>query len=87
MNAGSHVVANTQITKDVREKLRRVPDLDRALSRLSLDRGGPRDLTAIRNGLAEASLIASNGLGDAPKLLSSALQSLTGHDDLVGLLD
>jgi len=87
LNAISHVVENTQITKDVREKLRQVPDLDRALSRLSLDRGGPRDLTAIRNGLAEASLIASNGLGDAPKLLSSALQSLTGHDDLVGLLD
>jgi len=87
LNAVSHVVENTQITKDVREKLRQVPDLDRALSRLSLDRGGPRDLTAIRNGLAEASLIASNGLGDAPKLLSSALQSLTGHDDLVGLLD
>jgi DNA mismatch repair protein MutS len=87
LNAVSHVVENTQITEDVREKLRQVPDLDRALSRLSLDRGGPRDLTAIRNGLAEASLIASNGLGDAPKLLSSALQSLTGHDDLVGLLD
>jgi DNA mismatch repair protein MutS len=87
LNAVSHVVENTQITEDVREKLRQVPDLDRALSRLSLDRGGPRDLTAIRNGLAEASLIASNGLGDAPELLSSALQSLTGHDDLVGLLD
>ena len=87
LNAVSHVVENTQITEDVREKLRQVPDLDRALSRLSLDRGGPRDLTAIRNGLAEASLIASNGLGDAPKLLSSALQSLTGHDDLVELLD
>ena len=87
LNAVSHVVENTQITEDVREKLRQVPDLDRALARLSLDRGGPRDLTAIRNGLAEASLIASNGLGDAPKLLSSALQSLTGHDDLIELLD
>lgn len=87
LNAVSHVLENTQVTKDVREKLRQVPDLDRALARLSLDRGGPRDLTAIRNGLAEASLIASNGLGDAPKLLSSALQSLTGHDDLIELLD
>ncbi|MDB4197026.1 DNA mismatch repair protein MutS [Ascidiaceihabitans sp.] len=87
LNAVSHVLENTQITKDVREKLRQVPDLDRALARLSLDRGGPRDLTAIRNGLAEASLIASNGLGDAPKLLSSALQSLTGHDALIELLD
>ena len=87
LNAVSHVLENTRITEDVREKLRQVPDLDRALSRLSLDRGGPRDLTAIRNGLAEAGLITSNGLGDAPKLLSSALQSLTGHDDLIDLLD
>jgi DNA mismatch repair protein MutS len=87
LNAVSHVLENTRITEDVREKLRQVPDLDRALSRLSLDRGGPRDLTAIRNGLAEAVLITSNGLGDAPKLLSSALQSLTGHDDLIDLLD
>jgi DNA mismatch repair ATPase MutS len=34
--------------------LRRVPDMDRALSRLALDRGGPRDLTAIRAGLTQA---------------------------------
>ena len=87
LDAVSHVLESTRITEDVREKLRQVPDLDRALSRLSLDRGGPRDLTAIRNGLAEAGLIASHGLGDAPKLLSSALQKLTGHNDLIDLLD
>ena len=34
--------------------LRRVPDLERALSRLALDRGGPRDLAAVRDGLAQA---------------------------------
>jgi DNA mismatch repair protein MutS len=61
LNAVSHVLENTRITEDIREKLRQVPDLDRALSRLSLDRGGPRDLTAIRNGLTEAELIATNG--------------------------
>ena len=87
LDAVSHVLESTRITEDVREKLRQVPDLDRALSRLSLDRGGPRDLTAIRNGLAEAGLIASHGLGDAPRLLSSALQNLTGHNDLIDLLD
>jgi DNA mismatch repair protein MutS len=52
----------------VREALRRVPDIDRALSRLALDRGGPRDLTAIRAGLAgRADRRAS---GDAPPLLA-----------------
>ncbi len=52
--------------------LREVPDLDRALSRLSLDRGGPRDLTAIRSGLAEADAISTNWMTDAPDLLASA---------------
>jgi DNA mismatch repair protein MutS len=87
LDAVAHASDNTRMTEELRGQLRKVPDLDRALSRLSLDRGGPRDLTAIRNGLAEASLIAQNGMGDAPALLSSALSDLTGHDDLIDLLD
>jgi DNA mismatch repair protein MutS len=47
----------------MREALRRAlthaPDFLRALSRLSLDRGGPRDLAAIRDGLAAAATLAS----------------------------
>ncbi|WP_025055260.1 DNA mismatch repair protein MutS [Sulfitobacter noctilucicola] len=78
----------TRMRQDVRDTLRKVPDLDRALSRLSLDRGGPRDLTAIRNGLAEAenlsSLLASH---DLPTLLSHAADTLVGHDDLIALLE
>ncbi len=42
---------------ELREALKLVPDMPRALSRLALDRGGPRDLGAIRQGLA-----AANGL-------------------------
>ncbi|MEQ8748260.1 MAG: DNA mismatch repair protein MutS, partial [Amphiplicatus sp.] len=43
----------------IREALSGMPDLARALSRLSLDRGGPRDLAAIRDGLDSAREIAS----------------------------
>jgi DNA mismatch repair protein MutS len=86
-DAVSHASENTRMTEELRGQLRKVPDLDRALSRLSLDRGGPRDLTAIRNGLAEAALIAQTGLGDAPHLLKTALVDLTGHDELIDLLD
>ena len=47
----------------MREALRRAlahaPDFLRALARLSLDRGGPRDLAAIRDGLAAAGTLAS----------------------------
>ena len=87
LDAVSHASENTRMTEELRGQLRKVPDLDRALSRLSLDRGGPRDLTAIRNGLAEAALIAQTGLGDAPHLLKTALVDLTGHDELIDLLD
>jgi DNA mismatch repair protein MutS len=42
----------------LRDRLRDVPDIARALSRLSLDRGGPRDLGGLRDGLKAAADIA-----------------------------
>ena len=39
---------------EIREALKGVPDLERALSRLALQRGGPRDLAGIRDALARA---------------------------------
>jgi len=41
----------------VRAHLRQFPDVERALTRLTVGRGAPRDLAAIRDGLAEASRI------------------------------
>ncbi len=70
----------------LRDHLRQVPDIDRALSRLALERGGPRDLAAIRNGLTQAAGLAAQ-LDDAPPVLSEAAAALGGHDDLVALLD
>jgi DNA mismatch repair protein MutS len=79
---------NQRLTADIRDTLRKIPDLDRALSRLSLDRGGPRDLTAIRNGLAQAHLLAARLTPEAlPPLLASCVTHLGGHDDLITLLD
>ncbi len=71
---------------DLRAGLRRVPDMDRALSRLALDRGGPRDLAAIRAGLEQADGIARL-LARADGLLGEAARDLGGHQDLIGLLD
>ncbi len=75
-----------RLRTDLREALRRVPDMDRALSRLALDRGGPRDLTAIRAGLTQSGTIAER-LTSVPPLLAEAAKSLTGHDPLADLLD
>ncbi len=75
-----------RLRTDLRDALRRVPDMDRALSRLALDRGGPRDLTAIRAGLTQSSTIAARLIG-TPALLADAVAALTGHDPLAELLD
>lgn len=70
----------------LRDSLRRVPDVDRALSRLALERGGPRDLAAVRAGLEQAGRIAAEVAGGVA-VLDEAAAALVGHDDLVGLLD
>ncbi|MCB4456941.1 DNA mismatch repair protein MutS [Leisingera sp. McT4-56] len=81
-------VENTRTAEDLRTALRKTPDLDRALSRLALERGGPRDLAAIRNGLSQAEVIAGLCSGmDLPDLMSGALSDLQGFDGLLSLLD
>jgi DNA mismatch repair protein MutS len=86
LEAVRFLLDQSHLRHDLREALRRVPDMDRALSRLALDRGGPRDLGAIRAGLAQAEAV-SGMLGDAPALLSEAAKTLVGHGALVDLLD
>ena len=76
----------SRLRHDLRDALRRVPDMDRALSRLALDRGGPRDLAAIRAGLTQAQA-AAKLLQNTPPLLARAAGSLIGHDPLIDLLD
>ena len=71
----------------LREILRRCPDMERALSRLTLGRGGPRDLAVIRDGLGETAniraAIASGDLGALPLGLREASEQLGFHAELV----
>lgn len=88
LDAVSFGTENSRQSQEIRTALRNVPDLDRALSRLSLDRGGPRDLAAIRNGLTQGDHIAATlSRLDLPPLISNAIAGLSGHDDLIALLD
>ncbi|MBB1497654.1 DNA mismatch repair protein MutS [Paracoccus sp. MC1862] len=80
------LVEDARLTADLRDALARVPDMDRALSRLSLERGGPRDLAAVRNGLTAAVRIAAL-IGGGDPLLAEAAGNLVGHDALIDLLD
>ena len=76
------------VATKLRDALRKVPDLDRALSRISLDRAGPRDLASIRTGLTQAEFIAQSiHIEDAPILITQSLAALQGHAELIDLLD
>lgn len=84
-----YVLENDQTSQAVLADLKSVPDIERALSRLSLDRGGPRDLGAVRSALQAAEGIAAQLTADTglPNLLADARIALTGHDDLSDRLD
>ena len=61
----------------VREALKRTPDIERALQRLSVGRGGPRDLLALATGLGSAEELAA-ALGAEPGELTKAPAPLAG---------
>lgn len=79
---------------DAREFLRGCADIERALARLSLDRGGPRDLAAIRDTLGQTVrlhrlLSGTGGVDSLPALLQSALGTLAqwgSHHPLIDQL-
>jgi len=71
LDAVTALVEDTVLTGRLRADLKAVPDLARALTRLALERGGPRDLAAIGKAIAAASALAGHfaRLGDVPAIL------------------
>src|SRR5579862_5338667 len=63
---------------DLRRDLKAVPDLARALSRIVIGRGGPRDLAAIRDGILAAAEFSARltALANIPRDLALAVESL-----------
>lgn len=87
LDAITFMVENPHLASSLRTDLRRTPDLDRALSRLALDRGGPRDLAAIRNCLTETQQMSGKcPIKDLPDILTNAAQDFVGHQALQDLL-
>jgi DNA mismatch repair protein MutS len=75
-------VSDSAVRSDLRALLKAVPDLARALARIVVARGGPRDLAAIRDGIFAASEFAARlaAMGDIPHELAQAMQSLRRPD-------
>ena len=79
---------NETLRDSVRSNLAAVSDIGRSLSRLSLDRGGPRDMGAIRNSLKQAEhLFTILSEHDFPDFFTDELNALTGHSALTQHLD
>ena len=85
----AHFVDGRGLRADLRDVLRRCPDIERALSRLTLGRGGPRDLSGIGIALTAAHRIRDT-LGaseDLPAALAGSVRDLGFHDALIERLD
>src|SRR4051794_12068341 len=77
--------ADSTARSDVRSQLAAAPDLARSLARLVLERGGPRDLAAIRDGLASAGALARRlaTLETLPAEIAEAATALAAPDDTI----
>ncbi|MCI9866779.1 DNA mismatch repair protein MutS [Rhizobium skierniewicense] len=77
LDAIGYLLDDVSLSDGLREALKQVADMPRALSRLALDRGGPRDLGAIRLGLSAAANVADLlDQGLLPDELAEALEAL-----------
>jgi DNA mismatch repair protein MutS len=63
LDAVSAFITDSAARNDLRAKLKAVPDLARALARIVVGRGGPRDLAVIRDGIAAAAQFSARLLG------------------------
>ena len=76
------------LSEPVMAFLKSIPDLERALSRVSLERAGPRDLANISKGLIQGKEIARLFKNhDLPAELKLAMEKLLGHDEISSTLE
>ena len=77
-------VESRDLRHEARRSLKSAPDMARALSRLSLGRGGPRDLAAVAGGLAAAHALAAALDAAPPALLPPPDEIAAAADSLRG---
>lgn len=93
LDAVGFLVSEEGLRADIREALKAAGDPARALSRLCLERGGPRDLAGLARTLKEGERLvarfARQTLASPPEAISQALDalSLSAHPDLATLVE
>lgn len=78
LDAVSAFVADSAAREDIRSILRGAPDMSRALARLSVGRGGPRDLAGIRDGIIAADQVLTrlSELDQPPQEIAAIMAAL-----------
>ena len=89
LDAVSFFVQASGLRDTIRTALCRAPDLERALARLALGRGGPRDLAAVRDALKQAEIMRSALLAvpAMPADLRVEVKNLGEHNALIDRLE
>ena len=88
LDAVEWMLERRDLRRDLRDGLKASSDVARAVGRLALGRGGPRDLAAVRIGLSIAEAIAGLFIGQVdpltgqPRRIALALDRLTLSADL-----
>ncbi|WP_394805434.1 DNA mismatch repair protein MutS [Kordiimonas aestuarii] len=89
LDAVGYMLDRPHLRGDLRAAFKSAPDMERALARLSLGRGGPRDLHAMRLGLEAARAVKSyllapkDAFEDMPDLVADAATDLGEHGGLI----
>src|ERR1700758_1286398 len=78
LDPGACLVADHATREDIRSMLRGAPDMSRALARLSVGRGGPRDLAGLRDGIlaADQALARLSELEQPPQEIAFIIDAL-----------
>ena len=86
LDAVQILIEYPELRSGIRITLAQTPDLERALARLALSRGSPRDLAAIRDGLMAASSLADQlqRHHDLPRELAEAGNAIEALPPLAG---
>ena len=87
-------IKDSELRRRLRESLRAAPDLSRAVSRLSVERGGPRDLGNIRDAIKAARALRDGLSGialtgeavAASEAITQSLAAVSGLADKLNLL-
>src|SRR5580693_8869588 len=82
LDAVSAFVNDSAMRGEIRGTLKTVPDLARALARIVVGRGGPRDLAAIRDGICAAVEFSTrlSALAEVPRDIAEAIAALRRPD-------